>query len=355
MRIAFRVDASLRAGRGHLSRCLTLANYLRQLGAKVLFICRRDPAVHDSVFTNGGFEVAWLPALLRPEQRVEISMVDAEQTREVLSIQGEVDWLIVDHYELDERWESRVRSYTKRLMVIDDLADRPHVCDLLIDQTYGADADRYAGLIPGDCHVLLGSSYALLRPEFAEMRATMQQPESYAGPLKVHVFFGSGDPENYTQRYSNWLLSSFPNLSVKAAVGLDYEACETLIALNHGYEARFEWERGVTDMARHMAMCQVAVGAPGIATWERACLGLPAAYLSIASNQVAVLEHLAAEGFCDFLGAADTCAREEFVEGVSRFLGNPAYLAEKRLLSMSAIDGMGIARVARVMEERLAC
>lgn len=359
MQIAIRVDANLHIGRGHLARCMTLAAHLREEGATVRFICRHDPIPRAALLTRNGFEVDWLPDLRASETNGDWPSGDAEHTCAVLAAQETlIDWLIVDHYGLADAWEQAVRPWVGRLMVIDDLANRTHDCDLLLDQTYGADAGRYAGLIPPSCRTLLGSDYALLRPEFAAERARLEDRSSLSNSARsfaVHVFFGSGDPLNHTTRYSEWLLEAFPQLIVRAAVGPEFAASEDLEELQRRFPQRFDWERGVTDMARHMAVCQVAVGAPGVATWERACLGLPAAYLAIASNQVAILRQLAAGGFCEYLGTAESCSREEFVTRIDHFLGNPARLATLRQFGMAAIDGQGVCRVARAMEGQLAC
>ena len=126
MKVAFRADASSDIGLGHLMRCLTLAAELQRRGHGVRFICRRLPGDGTVMLDRAGIEVDWLPEPGRaPTGREPWNLVapdvDAEQTRRVL---GEVDWLVVDHYGLDDRWETSMRSRASRLLVIDDLPDR---------------------------------------------------------------------------------------------------------------------------------------------------------------------------------------------------------------------------------------
>ena len=52
MKIAIRVDSSVKIGTGHVMRCITLANSLRKNGAEVLFICRK----HDGNMINSSFQ-----------------------------------------------------------------------------------------------------------------------------------------------------------------------------------------------------------------------------------------------------------------------------------------------------------
>ena len=94
---------------------------------------------------------------------------DAEATRRVVA-GVETDWLITDHYAIDFRWHAKLRGAVRRIMAIDDLADRAHDADLLLDQSDPTEtAARYRDLVPRSCVLLLGPRYALLRSEFAKL------------------------------------------------------------------------------------------------------------------------------------------------------------------------------------------
>jgi len=136
MKIIFRVDASVRMGSGHVMRCLILADRLSDLGANVEFICKESPGnLIDFIRETKGFAVDPLPD--DPPLSLSAWSDDAEQTGEILQQKRHlIDWIIIDHYSLDHRWECDLRKYVKKIMVIDDLANRPHECDLLLDQNY---------------------------------------------------------------------------------------------------------------------------------------------------------------------------------------------------------------------------
>ena len=177
MEIAFRADASLEIGTGHVMRCLTLARSLRETGVACQFITRSLPGHMGDRIADEGFDLTLLPAPRGPAPdgppaHARWAGVDWEQdaaeTRAVLG--AAPDWLVIDHYAFDARWQRATCPAGTKLMVIDDLADRPHVCDLLLDQNLGHDPRNYDGLVPDDCTRLIGPSYALLRPEFAEAR-----------------------------------------------------------------------------------------------------------------------------------------------------------------------------------------
>lgn len=160
MRMAFRTDASSRIGTGHVMRCLTLADALREQGSECQFVCREHEGHLIGHIRSRGYKAHALPRSsantsfesdLAHASWLDVDwQTDADQTQEALGSEA-VDWLIVDHYALDQRWESALRSSCKRIMVIDDLADRQHDCDLLLDQNYGSSAERYHGLVSADC------------------------------------------------------------------------------------------------------------------------------------------------------------------------------------------------------------
>ena len=181
MQIAFRADASIQISTGHVMRCLTLAEELKRQGHDCFFICREHKGHLGDLIAEKGFSLHLLPTAESEHASADFNWSDharwlgvtwqrdAEQTRAILSNQP-VDWLVVDHYALDIGWEQQTAEYAAQIMVIDDLADREHQCDLLLDQTFGRNAADYRPLVPKNCELLCGSQYALLRPEFAEFR-----------------------------------------------------------------------------------------------------------------------------------------------------------------------------------------
>jgi len=162
----------------------------------------------------------------------------------------------------------------------------------------------------------------------------------------VHVFFGSEDARGNTQRFSRILLTIQKVREVRAAVSRQYRYAQALEQLHALHGERFNWCIPDDRMAEHMAGCNVAIGAPGQATWERACLGLPAAYVATSDTQLPILEHLESVGFCSFLGVDHQIEDEEFRSSVERFLDGPSQLSRMRKRSMEVVDGYGAARAA---------
>ncbi|MBU1777916.1 MAG: UDP-2,4-diacetamido-2,4,6-trideoxy-beta-L-altropyranose hydrolase, partial [Gammaproteobacteria bacterium] len=207
LRIAFRVDASSRIGSGHFMRCLTLADALTTRGAQIRFISRNLPIYLRNILDARGYMFAMLDGgsaessieNLQHSHWLETSQAsDAANTMQKLS-DGVWDWVVVDHYALDVRWESVLRQMVKNIFVIDDLADRKHDCDILLDQNFYPDMfSRYGGKVPAQCRQLLGSRYLLLREEFRQQRKLVR---TRGGRVeRLLVVFGGADATNNTGR-----------------------------------------------------------------------------------------------------------------------------------------------------------
>ena len=338
MHIAIRTDASAAIGLGHLSRCLALADELAQAGASVTFLCSNpDAAAADWIGRKSHSMRTWADG--------EDGGWEADAMASIVALPARPDWLIVDHYALDCRWEQRLRPQVDRLAVIDDLADRHHHCDLLVDQTFGRDASAYAHLVQPDCLLALGTRYAMLRPAFARVHGSA--PAGFERP-RIHVFLGGGRPAKCLPRFVSLLLAAVPDITVAAVGGIDPRLDPDVRAVGSD---RITWVDHVDDMASHMARCDIAIGAPGMATWERACVGLPSAYLATVPNQVAILQRLDTEGFCRYLGRADAIQDHAFVGGVAAFLANRPGLHAMRAVGLAQVDGRGVQRIARCLRD----
>lgn len=306
----FRVDSSYFIGSGHLMRCLTLAEELKKEGFQIQFICRELPGNLIDIAENHGFAVS---RLYMPEG-LEYQPVDgdyntwlgvsweqdAEETIKIIKGKS-LDWLIIDHYSLDIRWEKKLRPYVKKIMVIDDLANRPHDCDLLLDQNLVEDMEkRYEGLLPSYCVKLVGPQYALLRPEFREARKRLKKRD---GTVKrMLIFFGGSDPTNETEKaLKAVLMLNRPDITVDVVVGKTNPHREKIKELC-SVHPNVNYYCQVNNMAELMAKAGLAIGAGGATTWERCYMGLPAIVIDIAENQKMVTNYLAKLGFIIYLG-----------------------------------------------------
>jgi UDP-2,4-diacetamido-2,4,6-trideoxy-beta-L-altropyranose hydrolase len=356
--VAIRVDASAQMGLGHIQRCLTLANALRKQSVRCRFICRFVPEQFAELIVRNGHDLLRLPTAdsgnadrigSTHERWLGASQTeDANQTARMLST-NRPDWLIVDHYGIDVRWEAALRPFTKAILIIDDLADRSHDCDVLLDQNYVVDgADRYASLVPAACRQMLGPRYALLRPDFAELRDSRMNRDGSV--TRVLVFFGGADEDNYTALALDALdrLGRF-DLVVDVVVGLmNPHRSEIETACGRRPNTRFFYQ--VNDIARLMAEADLALGAGGSATWERCSVGLPTLALVAADNQRRLTGDL-----CDFGAVLSPSSesgvglRNEFSALLGAMLSSKALLRGMTRRCRDLVDGLGTQRVVGTM------
>ncbi|HZO93391.1 MAG TPA: UDP-2,4-diacetamido-2,4,6-trideoxy-beta-L-altropyranose hydrolase [Candidatus Baltobacteraceae bacterium] len=346
MRIAIRVDASTRIGTGHVMRCLALASALRERGARVTFLtreardggaraiaARRFPCV--TLPAQSGFEESWLGAS---------EGFDASSSADALAGLAPLDWVVVDHYGLGIAWERVARAHAERLFVIDDLADRPHLCELLLDTTWSPDGapDRYAQLVPPRARRLLGPSYALLRPEFNRAERRVRE----GGVSRVVVFFGGADPHDLTGRTLD-ALASDPTLAALEVDVVAGAANPRAHALSERASERVHVHVDTPRIAEIFAGADLAVGAAGTASWERAWLGLPALVAALADNQRGVARALAAAGAAVELGWHEDLTPDVVRDALLRACADPAALRamSERALAMMGDGPLGTARV----------
>lgn len=333
--ILFRVDSSAAIGSGHVMRCVTLAEELRDSCKEILFICRELPGNLIKYIETRGFRVQRLSLGLETDNW----QVDAEQTREILLHNKlKPDWLIVDNYGLDKQWESALRLLVRRIMVIDDRANRQHDCDLLLDQNYYQDMySRYQGLVPKGARQLLGPKYALLRREF---RVARQQLSHRNGSVRrILVFYGGSDPTKETAKALQSIkLLNHHGITVDVVVGAANPNRELIKAICSGM-VNTNFYCQVDKMAELMSRADLALGAGGIATWERCYLGLPALVTIVAENQRETVEALAEGGVIQNLGWHEEVTIANLVDSLKALLNNPVQVREMTLRGLALFEG----------------
>lgn len=366
MNITFRTDASLQIGTGHVMRCLTLADAMQAAGAQCHFICREHPGNLIAQIRQRGFAVSVLPAATKAhitdEQAVETHSnyaawlgaewaTDAEQTKVGVGATA-VDWLVVDHYALDARWEQTLRPLCRKLMVIDDLADRPHDCDLLLDQNLGRDVRDYSQLVPEDCTVLAGPHYALLRPEFAALRGDSLRRR--AAPQLKHLLLTMGgvDQADATGKVLEALQDcQLPaDLRITVVMGQHAPWLERVQLLAKQMQQPTEVKINVNNMAQLMTDSDLAIGAAGSTSWERCCLGLPTLIVVLAENQRSGAAALEKSGSVKILDSVN--AIPHTLRSLLSLLVTSDALSQLSQKSYLVTDGQGTSRVKDALSER---
>jgi UDP-2,4-diacetamido-2,4,6-trideoxy-beta-L-altropyranose hydrolase len=359
-RILIRCDASLLIGSGHVMRCRTLARELQRRDAAVTFLCRRQPGDLINLLEQE-FRVLALPEQpLAACEGLESSDLygawlgctqeqDAAQCLEVLAKAGinSVSWIVADHYGLDASWEAQLLAALSgsdaapKLLVIGDLADRPHQADLLLDQNFFGEAthERYQDLVPPQCRQLLGPHYALLGPEYALLHPLVPRRTELR---RVLVFFGGVDPDNLSGRALVALLDpALADLAVDVVLGLQSPHRHAVVDLV-ARRTNTTLHEPMPSLAGLIARADLAIGAGGATTWERACFQLPSLVVAIAANQLPFSEALHQAGHLQLLGDGASVTAEQIRSALLSLRAQP----KPGKAAPALTDGWGTPRLA---------
>ena len=353
LRAIIRADASAEIGTGHVMRCLSLADALAAAGGRAIFVCRPHTGHLGELISRRGHGLHLLPDA--PPDRSAFGhaawlgtdwRTDANQCGEFVATMRP-DWLIVDHYALDSRWESVHRPHAGKILAVDDLGDRDHDCDVLLDQNLYSDMEtRYVGKVPSQCRLLLGPKYALLRDEFRQARMAVR---ARAGLVRrILVSMGGVDAGNTT------------GLVIAALGELDLRGVDVDVVVGnqhpHGEEIQstcirlgFSCHTQTNRMAELMAAADLSVGAGGSMTWERCCLGLPAIVVPVAMNQRESTRDLDRLGIIEMVDVPLKQLRTEVATAVDRLRASLARRHDMSAAALLLVDGQGTLRVANSM------
>jgi UDP-2,4-diacetamido-2,4,6-trideoxy-beta-L-altropyranose hydrolase len=347
MKVLVRADASQVIGTGHVMRTVSLAEELRTRGCEITFASRAFPGNLLALIASHGFRAIPLPPSSTKTLFGSLkhsSWLGASQEQDVAetlySAGSSWDLVIVDHYGIDKEWECHMKPSAKRIFVIDDLADRSHSCDFLLDQNYYLQSSRrYLGKIPDTCQTLLGPKFALLRNEFQQAAGALRKRNHTIN--HVLIFYGGADPDNQTMV----ALKGIEGMPVSADVVVgpsnpNKQEINRYCQSNSGRRLL----QNVTDMATLMQNADLSLGAGGSTTWERCALGLPTLVTILASNQTEMAEEAERAGVQIVVGHAGQVTPDQIRQGFNRL--RPETMQKMSDAAMKMVDALGTARVA---------
>ena len=321
LHIAFRCDASPEIGSGHVMRCLTLAHYLAKKGNRITFVTEETS--------------------LNTVAALRDSRFDIQHSEKNLS----VDWLVVDHYGLDKGYEKTARIWADKIFVIDDLADREHDCDILLDQTYGRKKEDYEHLVPSSCEMFCGAEYAILRPAFIDMRQQLSR-QNRAGE-NIFLSFGGVNPRKATQRIIDFLDGyRSKSLNINVIFGGDKKTYNDIYEHSRklGYHT-YNLHQNSHNIAPLMSEADLAIGAGGTMSWERCCMKLPTIGIDLADNQTKLLELLNKRGALINLGKIESLDKDDFLGAFSELVENGNRLKTMSDIAGAICDGRGMEKL----------
>jgi UDP-2,4-diacetamido-2,4,6-trideoxy-beta-L-altropyranose hydrolase len=338
-RILFFADAGPTVGGGHVMRCLTLARALIEEGAECAFVESRAAV---SVLRRFGW----------PQETV-LAMATAHELPGLVAYGArfadvfQPDVIVVDHYGAGAKEEDALRDKTsRRMVVIDDLADRRHACDLLVDPSFGRRREDYEGLVQPNAPALLGPDYALVRPAFADARARAMSRRARHPPVRrALIALGLTDLGGISRRVVEPLLPHLGDVRLDVVLGAGSESLDAISTLA-GRDRRVHLHLDTDEMALLTAEADVGVGAGGSSVWERASVGLPSISIVLADNQAPMAQELAKTGAIIALDARGPGFEAALTAAWRRLVDETDLRWSLASVASDLCDGRGAERVA---------
>ncbi len=337
--IFIRVDSSTKIGYGHLIRCLALADTLKK-SFKINFICTNLNGNLISQICKKNFEVFRFNT---KSQRINVKK-DAEKTISIIKKhRNKKSLLILDSYILSQEWENRVKPYVKRLIVIDDLMDRKHSCDLIIDQNLHTQMNSlYTKSVPKNCIKLLGPDYAILRNQFIAQR---KYAKIRSLPLKnILVSFGGSDNENHTLHALTSLKKLNSDVNVNVVTGtanIGKKIIKNFCKKNFNYN----YFEQVENMVKLMQVADLCIGSSGTTTWERCCVGLPAIAIVTSNDQKDIASAVSKNKCIINLGKIKKSDNVNYVRLMKNLKNSELQNMSRNCMKL--VDGKGAARISK--------
>ena len=327
-----RVDASPEIGIGHIMRCLTLAQELKNNFDKIIFLTQKNSSDFIETIMKNEFEVIFISA--NNDSDIIKNIVTTNSVNK--------NFLLIDHYNVDSNFESSLKNTFEKIFVIDVLANRKHDCDLLIDQNYYRDLNhRYEKLIQNDTIALLGPKYAIIRPEFRKINKKAIKKNSQI--KKILISFGGSDPTNECKKSLDALCSIENNqFEIVAIVGIYNNKFEQLKKLYEKY-SNIKIYRHVNDLSLLMLNSDLFIGAGGTTTWERFYMGLPSIVTIISDDQKESIEFLSDMGHVINLGLAKNVTSKTYVQTLQK--PNFDLIYNMSINNQKLVDGNGSNRI----------
>ncbi len=336
--IVFRADGSPDIGLGHLMRCLTLAEVFSRSGFNILFICSGVGDFIGSILSSKNYQ------LIEIEDTNISPSEDANRNLKAIN-DINVEMLIVDNYTLDSRWETDILDNVNKLMVIDDLANRSHHCDYLLDSSYGRLPDDYRKICNANCKLLLGVDYCLLRPDFNALRPiSIKKRKETTEIQSVLINFGGTDSQKLSIETFFHLVQSNYQGKVHILISSSSQCLQELISAEKSF-ANLNLHVDEQQVAELMLNVDVAIGSVGTSSWERCCLGLPTIGVIVASNQNNIAKQL------DKIGAMILSSRNGLRKNIDVLLSEIDLVRWHKISNQAfkVCDGLGALRVVNAV------
>ena len=347
--IVFRVDSSFKIGNGHLSRCANLADEITAAGNKVFFITKMEVGSAHGILKNR-YPIYFLKNYSKEndiDDKKSSELYDAKQTIKILKKKNFFS-LIVDNYDLGYKWEKTIKPYVNNLIAIDDLANRKHDCDMLLDQNwFEKPYQRYSSLIPQTCSLLLGPSFSLLNANFSRKKRLALKSLENQSPKNLFIFFGGSDPYGLTLTCLMAIFDSkyFMKINIDVVVGSNNK---DIVKIENFCKDKtnLRLHKQIDNIYDVMLGADLAIGAAGVNTWERISFGIYTIVISFSENHKEILKKIIDNNLICYLGHYNQVSKKHITKNLEDKLENISSIKNHMKTFFSLVDGKGAFRAS---------
>lgn len=355
--IVFRVDANSEIATGHFMRCLSIADALYRHNFKILFIAQTLSDSLLGILKDRGYKfvaINTLSGMGIHSFKKEINNIwsqqaqekDAKETIKILN-QKICKMMFVDHYFLSQPWEKTIRPYAEKLIVIDDLADRIHHCDILMDDNLMPGMkNRYEGMVDGECRLLLGPQFSVFREEFLRYRDIGIKRNKPA--KNILISFGGVDADNLTEFVIKSLLfTGIEDKKIEVVMGGSNPNARRI--RNQYIHKNINFHVQTDKMALLMANADLAIGAAGHTAYEYAAMSLPSILIPMSALQASFSKEMDAYGATITFDLKESSSLEGVGDFIDQIADDVVALERMSQASRGLIDGCGVERLTNIL------
>jgi UDP-2,4-diacetamido-2,4,6-trideoxy-beta-L-altropyranose hydrolase len=338
--LGIRTDANRIIATGHVMRCMTIADEAIKLGKDVIFFVADEDSA--SFVRERGF----MCEILGSSWENPASETDLLSQ---LIKKHDVDTVLFDSYSFDAEYFEKLRAASdSKFVYMDDLCTQKMPVDTVINYNIYANDLGYDKKYGESINLLLGPVYAPLRPQFGEV-----YEKKCTIPTNVLVCAGGGDVTDILFD----ILSGIENepalkkADFHVVVGSMSDDEKDLMRLAFCSDNIFI-HRNVTEMAKLMSECDMAVSAGGTMLTELCCMKVPTIEFAIADNQLKNAAYYGEHGI--MIAAGDIRQKRQavvnrIVYNLAELISDKKKLAEMRKKMEGICDGFGAKRIAEAL------
>lgn len=337
--IIFRLDAGNKFGLGHLSRCLALAEELKN-NFSILFIIKTDDKnkVNDYLHLNCDSSIPGNLYFLNPEisKKDDLSFIN----KHVLELKG---FLVLDHYSIDTAYQLHLKENNIKWFQFDSHADMDFYGDLVLHASPAATKELYKPLQKNhNTKFLLGTKYAIVSKRFSKKRKELKARKYVENIL---ICFGGGNDKGATIKVLQMLNNDFfETFNVTIITSKKNTYYSDIKKFSNNYE-NLNLVLDSTKIDEYMALADLGLISPGTLSYESTCVGLPMLLVNIADNQNINAKGWVEKGCAFSLGGIEELSDSTLNNNIRLLINNPEKLRKMSVNCFSTVDGYGASRV----------